>query len=194
MQHLGQQGQHGRANDRAEHGPGSAEQHRKQEEHRAEELEIIGTDIVLLVRKQRTAETGEGCADDEDHDLQAIDVNADGSNRNFAVFDGAKAQPEIRVNEAILHRQRHQEQREHHVIELRRRQPHRADLGLRYRRYPEIAAGHGDPFLQDFPDDPAESDCDHCQIGAAHAQGGNRENDTGNGGQYRAADDAKPDV
>ena len=53
VQHLGQQREHGGADNRPQQGAGAAEQDGEQEEHRAEELEIVGTDVVLLVREQR---------------------------------------------------------------------------------------------------------------------------------------------
>ena len=70
VQHLGQQRKHGGADHRPHQGAGAAEQHGEQKEHRAEELEIVGADVVLLVGEQRAAESGEGRADDEDETLR----------------------------------------------------------------------------------------------------------------------------
>ena len=66
VQHLGQQHQHSRADRPARNRAGAAEQHCEQEEHRAEELKIVGTDVILLMREQCAAEACERRTDDED--------------------------------------------------------------------------------------------------------------------------------
>src|SRR6185312_16789448 len=96
VQHLRKHDQDRGPDHRAEAGGGASEQDGKQKKYGAEELEIVGTDVVLLMGEQCAAESGKGGADDEDDDLEAIDIDADRGDRDFAVFDGSHPHAETR--------------------------------------------------------------------------------------------------
>ena len=83
------------ADNRPQYGAGAAEQHGEQKEHRAEELKIVGTDVILLMREQCPAESSECRTDDENDDLQAIDVDADGGDGYFAMLDRTHSRAEL---------------------------------------------------------------------------------------------------
>src|SRR6266404_5093531 len=116
------------------------------------------------MRKKRPAEPGEGSADDENDDLQPVDIDADGIDRNLAVPDGANQRAELRVDESMLKNQGDDEEREDDEIEFVRVQEHATDLRLGHGRYAQIASCYRGPFLENLPNHPAEGDRHHCQI------------------------------
>ncbi|HMS72147.1 MAG TPA: hypothetical protein PKB03_03865, partial [Baekduia sp.] len=68
-------------------------------------------------KARNTTKAREGRADHEHHSLQLVNIDADGSDRDLAVFHRAHAQAELGMDQAVLQRKRREKEEQHHVIE-----------------------------------------------------------------------------
>ncbi len=108
VEHLRQQHDDQRAEDRAAARLAAAHDDREQEQHRQLEVVRVRRDVLLRIRVQRAGEAREAGADDERVDLVAIDRDAHAVGRDRAVAQRLERAPEMRLQDAV-----HDDQREH---------------------------------------------------------------------------------
>src|SRR6266536_2175998 len=150
-------------------------------------LDVSGADEAVVIGPQDAGHSREGAGQHEGHVLVKPHVVAQGLHARLAPADALEAQAEGRDDDEAEHRPDRGRDQERKVEEWQRSaEGERAQLGPRHAGDAVVPLGQRHPPERESPDDHAQRERDHEEVGAARADGDEAEDRRGDGRQRDA--------